>query len=309
MTTFNTIIAIVAAISLFLFSLGGFSKELQTLGSEKLKVWLAKVTANRFGAFLLGASLTAIIQSSSAVTSITVALVDAGVIQFFNSLGVLVGSNLGTTFTAWLVAFKLDNLGSWLIVAGTIAGFLPAKIHLFGKSIFYLGLILFSLQLINNALKPVSAEPEIIELLANADFIPYGILAGIIVTAVVQSSSVTTGLTIILASQGLLNIEGAIAIVLGSNLGTTSTALLASASLSKSAKNSAVANFIFNFLGLVMFLPFIGVFTKLISSLNLDISFQVATGHLLFNLIVSVVTLPLLRPLSNFVLKITKTKT
>lgn len=309
MTTFNTIIAIVAAISLFLFSLGGFSKELQTLGAEKLKVWLAKVTANRFGAFLLGASLTAIIQSSSAVTSITVALVDAGVIQFFNSLGVLVGSNLGTTFTAWLVAFKLDNLGSWLIVAGTVAGFLPTKIHLFGKSIFYLGLILFSLQLINNALKPISAEPEIIELLSKADFIPFGILAGMIVTAVVQSSSVTTGLTIILASQGLLNIEGAIAIVLGSNLGTTSTALLASASLSKSAKNTAVANFVFNFLGLVMFLPFIGVFTKLISSLNLDISFQVATGHLFFNLLVSVVTLPLLRPLSNFVLKITKTKT
>jgi phosphate:Na+ symporter len=301
MSSFNTIIAIVATISLFLFSLGSFSKELQAVGSEKLKNWLSRVTANRFSGFLLGAILTALIQSSSAVSSITVSLVDTGIIGFYNSLSVLIGSNLGTTFTAWLIAFKLNNLGSWLIVLGTLISILPFRINLAGKSIFYLGLILFSLQEISQALEPVSSSAEIVAWLSKANNIPFGIMAGILVTAIVQSSSVTTGLTIILAGQGMLDLQGAIAIVVGCNLGTTSTALLASISMSPTAKKTALANLIFNFLGLLLFMPFITSLTRLILLMDLEITYQVAMAHLLFNLTVSVLALPFLTPLGKLV--------
>lgn len=303
MGAFNTLITVVAAITLFLFSLRGFSKELQELGAEKLNIWLTKITKNRLSGFLLGALITAIIQSSSAVSSITVALVDSSVISFYNSLSILIGANLGTTFTAWLVAFKLDNLGSILLILGTIISIIPFRVRLVGKSIFYLGLILFSLQQISIALKPLSDNNEFIEWLGKADTIAIGILAGALITAIVQSSSVTTGLTIILSSQGLLGLTGAIAIVVGSNLGTTSTALLASISLSPNAKRAAIANLIFNALGLLIFIPITPFFVSLIEQLDTTLDYQVATAHLIFNLVVSLFALALLTPVARFLNK------
>jgi len=308
MDLFNTLIAIMAMISLFLFSLRGFSKQLQKFGAEKMKGWLGRVTDNRYLGFLLGAGFTAIIQSSSAVSSIVVALVDSGVIKFYNSLAVLLGTNIGTTFTAWMVTFKLDALGPYLLIIGTMIGFLPHRIHIAGKSIFYLGLILFSLNLISQALEPVKASHEIIELLAYSQNPMLGVLLGIVVTIIVQSSSVTTGLAIILASQGLLGLEGAVAIVVGSNLGTTSTAFLASFSMNRSAKLSAIANFIFNLLGLLVFLPFLVFFTRLISTIDADITVQVATAHLIFNVVVAVITFPFLKKIGGLLEKYTREK-
>ncbi len=299
MDTFNTVIAILATLSLFLFSLRGFSKELQKLGAENLQRWLTKVTSNRFSAFLLGAVLTAVIQSSSVVSSITVALVDAGVIGFFNSLGVLLGAKVGTSFTAWLVAFELSFLGSWLLVAGMIITLVPMRIKLVGKSVFYLGFILFSLELIKNGLAPLSESPEILEWLKQADKLALGLLIGAVVTAMMQSSSVTIGLAIILAGQGLLGLPGAIAIVVGSNLGTTSTALLASISLSSWAKKAAFANLLLNLMGLVLFVPFLPLFVQFIDNLQLEITYQVAVAHLMFNLILAVLGLIFLRQFSR----------
>lgn len=306
MLLFNTIIAICTTLALFIFSLNGFSKELKELGAERLKLWLSKVTANRLGGFLLGLFVTAVIQSSSAVTSIVVALVDAGTIHFYNSLAVLVGANVGTTFTAWLVAFKLDNVGSWLLVAGMILTFLPYRIHLIGKAVFYLGLILFSLQQINEALEPLTKNGQFIEWLALADTYWIGILAGMLLTALVQSSSVVTGLAIVLVSQGALHVEGAIAVVLGCNVGTTSTAVLASLSLSKNAQNAAVANVFLNVAGLLLFVPFIHQFVSFVLSLDTTLAYQVAMAHLIFNLVVALLALPLLKPIGKLVLKINR---
>jgi phosphate:Na+ symporter len=308
MTLFNTLIAIVAMISLFLFSLRGFSKQLQKLGAERMKIWLGKITRNRFSGLLLGAVITAVIQSSSAVSSITIALVDSGVITFYNSLAVLLGTNLGTTFTAWLVTFKLDFLGSYLLIMGTIIGFLPHRVHIAGKSIFYLGLILFSLQLISQALDPLKASEEMLAILAVSATPVIGVLVGTFATALVQSSSVITGLTIILAGQGLLPLEGAIAIVVGSNLGTTSTALIASVSLNRSARLAAIANFIFNLIGLLFVLPFLKYFITLIAKFDSDITIQVATAHLIFNFVVAILTFPFLNHIGAWVEKITRSK-
>jgi phosphate:Na+ symporter len=303
MNTFNALIAIMATISLFIFSLNGFSKQLRKLGAEKLNKWLTKVTKNKVSGFFLGAGLTALVQSSSAVTSITVALVDSGIISFQNSLSVLIGSNLGTTFTAWLVTFKLDNLGPILLILGTIIGLLPYRIHLAGKSIFYLGLILFSLHLISETLEPVKSSEELNEWMKYASTPIIGVLLGLFTTVLVQSSSVTTGLAIILAGQGLINLEAAIAIVVGCNLGTTSTAFLASFGMKRAAKMTAMANFIFNFLGLILFLPFLSLFTSAISLMTMDITYKVAFAHLLFNIIVAIAAFPFISKIGSLLEK------
>lgn len=299
----NHFITVFAAIVLFLFSLKAFSKEIQDIGSDYIKKWLSRITANRFKGFFVGTFATALIQSSSAVSAIVVALIDASVIPFYNSLGVLLGANVGTTFTAWLVAFKIENLGSILIVLGTLISLVPNKINLFGKSIFYLGLILFTLQLINQALKPFNNDPIFIDILSYTDHLAIGLLAGAILTAILQSSSVVVGLIIILASQGLVGLEGAIAVLLGSNLGTTSTAIIAAIKMSENAKKAAKANLYFNFIGVILFLPFVKPFTYLISRLDFDLTYQIATAHLIFNFVVAFLFLLLLNKTHQWLIK------
>lgn len=289
---FETLIAVMATISLFLFSLRGFSKELQKLGAETMQAWLTRVTRNRMYAFLLGASFTALIQSSSAVSSITVAMVDSGIITFYNSLAVLLGAKFGTTFTAWLVAFKLESIGPFLLIIGTVLGFIPHRVQIAGKTVFYLGLILFSLQLISHALEPVKESENLVLWLSYSSRPLAGVLLGIIITFIVQSSSVTTGLAIILASKELLPLEAAIAIVVGCNLGTTSTALIASIAMKRAARLAAIANFIFSFVGLISFFPFLSPFTQMISLIDASVSYQVAWAHLIFSFYVALIILP-----------------
>lgn len=303
MSLFQTLIAVFATIALFLHGLGGFSKEVKEIGSDYFKQLLSRITKYRLGGFTLGILLTAVIQSSSAVSSITVALVDAGVIPFSNSLAVMLGANVGTTSTAWLVTLKVGQIAPVFIVLGTLISMIPAKIQVAGKSIFYFGLILFSLELISKSLGPISSDPKILEVLKYADSRILGVLAGIIVTALVQSSSVTTGLAIILAQQGAFSTEGAIAIIIGSNVGTTSTALIAAISMNPSAKLAAKANFLFNLFGVIVCYPFIGGFDNLASYFTNDIGIQVAFAHLFFNVVISVLMLPFIKQFGNWLIE------
>ncbi len=240
----------------------------------------------------MGFSGTALIQSSSAIVAITISMVDSGVITFANSLPILLGSNLGTTTTAWLVSFDAEGIGMIFLALGFVMGLMKGKIKALGKSLFYMGLILFSLDLISDNLQPVKDSPRIIEFLQMASNPIIGILLGFVVTAISQSSSVTIGLAVMLAGQGIIDLESGIAIVVGANLGTTSTAFLAAMKLGETAKKTAQANLYFNSVGVLLFLPFSGVFSRAIGNLEMDIAFQVATAHLLFNLIITVVILP-----------------
>lgn len=300
MSNFQTIIAILATIALFLHGLEEFSKEVKELGSDYFKTLISRITKNKYGGLLLGIFLTALIQSSSAVSSITVALVDASVISFGKSLAVMLGANVGTTSTAWLVTLKVGQIAPLFIVLGSAVSIIPARIQTAGKSIFYFGLILFSLELISQALAPLGKSATIGVFLAHADIHIIGIIAGILITAFVQSSSVTTGLSIILAEQGILSTEGAIAIIIGSNLGTTSTALLASLKMTPSAKLAAKANFIFNALGILICFPFITSIDQFVRLITDEIGFQVAFAHLIFNLIILAIMLPFIEQFGHW---------
>ena len=296
MSNLRVFLASVSAIVLFLFGLEGFSHELQRMGGETISKWLGKLTQSRWRGMLLGAVATAIIQSSSAVTSLTVALADAGSISFRSSLGVLLGANVGTTSTAWLVSLKLTSVGPFFIVLGALLSALPIRLQMLGKVAFYFGFIFFSLDVVSFTLKPLAESPVFIEVLSRSSTPLAGVIAGLLITAIVQSSSITTGLCILLVQQNLMLATAAIPIVIGANIGTTTTALIGSIKMQNTARRVALANLCFNVLGvLLLFLPFLRTFALRAVQIAGDPGTAVAWSQLIFNLVMVFVVLVLLR--------------
>jgi len=283
-TALHSLFAAIAAIVLFIYGLQGFSRELQAAGGPALQAWLGRVTARRWAGFAMGALATAIVQSSSATTALTVALVDASVITFRASLGVILGSNVGTTMTAWLVSLKLTGIGPFFIVLGALISAGPRRIKVAGKAVFYFGLIFFALDLISVELSPLREHPTFSAWLSYAQTPWLGVLMGLVLTAVIQSSSVTTGLAILLVQQGALPAYAAVPIVIGANVGSTSTALMASLGMQPTARATAIANFVFNAAGVLIFLPFLRPFSQSLVELTGNPGMAVALAHLTFNL-------------------------
>jgi len=294
---------IASTIILFLYSLQGFSHEIRHAGTNRLQEWIGKMTRNRWTGFLLGIVFTGFVQSSSAVSGMAVALVDAGVLSFRSSLSVLIGANVGTTFTAWMVSFKITGIGPVFIVLGYGIS-LMARHQILGKCIFYLGFVFFSLDLISQALKPISENPDLVLYLKMTTNIPLAIIAGVIITALVQSSSVTTGIVVLMVQQNILHTDMAIAIAIGANIGTTSTALLASSRMDRLARISAISNFIINLTGVVLVLPVFYYFVDLALYLSDNPAFSVAYAHLILNLFTALLYLIFLSPFENVMLKL-----
>jgi len=295
MSNFRVLLAIVSAIVLFLYGLESFSHEIQRVGAAALSEWLGRLTKSRWRAVLLGAAATAIIQSSSAVTSLTVSLVETGTISFQSSLGVLLGANVGTASTAWLVSLKLTSIGPFFIVLGALLSALPTRFKMLGKVAFYFGFIFFSLDVVSFTMKPLAHSPIFTEMLSRSSGPLMGALAGMLITAIVQSSSITTGLSILLVQQSLMPATAAIPIVIGANIGTTVTALVASTKMHKTARSVAVANLCFNAFGVLLFLPFLGPFAEKVVEWAGNPGMAVAWAQLIFNLVMVLAVLLLLR--------------
>jgi Na/Pi-cotransporter len=300
MSAVQTFFAAVSAIILFLYALKGFSREIQEAGGPALRSMLGRVTSNKWKAFLLGAIATAVVQSSSAVSSVAVSLVDAGLLSFRASLGVVLGAKVGTTSTAWLVAFKLTGIGPFFIVAGAAISAIPGRFRIVGQGVFYFGLIFFALDLISGGLQPIRESLTFQEILAYSRSPLVGVLVGAIFTALVQSSSVTTGLLVLLVQQGLMPAESAIPVALGSNVGSTSTALLASLPMGHTAKATAMANFLLNLAGIAAVAPFLGGFARWMIALADGPGSAVALAHLCFNFAMAFGFLLLLNRVSPF---------
>jgi Na/Pi-cotransporter len=299
MSNFRVLLSIVSAIILFLFGLGAFSQEIQEVGGKALRKWLGRLTEKRWCAVVLGGVATAIIQSSSAVTSLTVALVEAGTISFRSSLGVLLGANIGTTSTAWLVSLKLTSIGPFFIVFGAVLSAIPTRFKTLGKAAFYFGFVFFSLDVVSFTLKPLAQSPSFAEVLSRSSTPLMGVLAGMLVTAIVQSSSITTGLCILLVQQNILAATVAIPIVIGANIGTTATALVASIRMQRTARRVAVGNLCFNVFGVLLFLPFLRPFAAWVVKFAADPGMAVAWAQLIFNIVMSFAVLLVLRVLER----------
>lgn len=294
MQPFDAIVAIISTVVLFLHALEGFSHEIKEAGEAKLRSILGSATKNRVLGFLLGAVFTAFVQSSSAVSSLAVALVDARALTFAASLAVVVGANVGTTATAWLVSADLLDIGPVFIAIGALLGIIPHRIRSLGKAVFYFGFIFFALDLVGQSLEPLKSSEQLPALLAYANNPFLGVFLGIVVTGVLQSSSVLTGLVILLVQQGSMQPEAAIAVIVGANLGSSTTALLASVKMDALAKRAALANAMLNGAGVLLFLPLIGLLTSLVTSWAHDVATGVALAHTLFNVVVALLALPFL---------------
>jgi len=302
LSLFNTIFLVISAVILFLYGLEHFSREIQHIGEASFKNHLEKFASNRWRGFALGAFFTALVQSSSAVSALTVTLVNSGMISFSNSLAILFGTNVGTTLTAQIVAYKLTGIGPVFIVLGTILSLLKYRVRVFGRLVFYFGFIFFSLDLISQALKPIQNSPWLLDVLSYAESPFWAVLLGAVVTFVVQSSSVSTGLVVILVQQNTLTLPMAICLILGSNIGTTGTALIASLEMDRKAKVSALANTLFNVIGVFVVLPLLPLFLRYIDQLATDNPSQVvASTHLMFNVSVSILFLLYLKPFEKLV--------
>ena len=302
-SNFNIIVMVLSAVALFVYGLRIFSDEIKNINNHTFKRRLSKLTTNRYNAFVLGAAITALIQSSNAVSAMTVAMVDAGVIGFQQSLAVLIGCNVGSTVTAWLLALRLENIGPYFIVLGSIISMIPLRWNLYGKSIFYFGFILFSLSLFSEVLVSVQNESWLISLLKKSENRVLGVLMGAAATIVLQSSSLVTGLVILGAAQHMLPIDGAISIILGCNIGTTTTALLGASKMGSAAKRTATANVLFNAAGLLVFLPFTNAMSAFVQNLTDDIRFQVSYAYVFFNVITALMLLPFINRLSMWIWK------
>jgi phosphate:Na+ symporter len=296
METFQTVVLILSAITLFIYGLQSFSKEIQSFGVENLQRWITRVTRIPLGGVLLGGAVTGVIQSSTMVSSLTVSLVSAGIISFRDSLLILLGTNIGTTSTAWIVSFQSTLFGPIFILLGGLLSMIPSRVAVIGKSIFYFGFIFFSLSFISQAMQPIRNDPMLIEILSKASNPLLGVVYGIIITIIIQSSSVVVGLVIVLISQGVISLDAAIPIVVGANVGTTSTALLVSLKLSPVAKLTALSSSLFNVIGMILIFPFLGLLTHIAQNFTSVPALQVAFAFTLSNTFTSVLFITFLKP-------------
>ena len=287
----NFILAVVSAIVLFLYGLQAFTREIQAVGGQTLKNWLGHLTSDPVRGVLLGAFATAIVQSSSAVVALAISLVDSGILTFQSSLGVVLGANVGTTSTAWLVSMRLTDIGPLFIVLGTILSILPWRIQMLGKAAFYFGFIFFGLDLVSGTLKPLADTPVFEDLVRRAGVPLMGVLVGVVLTALVQSSTIVTGLCIVMVQRDILTARAAIPIVIGTNIGTTLKGLLITIRMKGIARRVAIANVCFNVIGVLLLVPFLRPFASAMADLAHDPGISVAWAQFLFNLGMTVIGL------------------
>jgi phosphate:Na+ symporter len=285
--------SVMAAIMLFLHGLAAFSDEVTRLGGERLSQFLRRITRTDWRGALVGAASTAIVQSSSAVTSMAVGLAHTGALTNRGALTVMIGAKVGTTLTAWLVAMQIEGLGPVFVTLGGLWSFFgPRPWRPYGKAVFYFGLIFLALDLISQGLAPIAQTSFITDLHNWLDSVVVALLVGALLTAIVQSSSVVSGLAVLVVSQGLVAPEVAVWMVAGANVGTTSTALMASSALDAVAKKLAVLNTGLNVLGVLLFAtvlqPIVNYILALSSLLPVQ---QVALVHTVFNVATAITTL------------------
>ncbi len=301
MIDWKIVMAFLVGLILFIHGIENFSRKVLHLAGDRFRKLLSRATKNRFTGGLVGMLFTALIQSSTATTVITISLVSAGLIPLAQSLGVIIGANVGTTVTAQLVAFKLTAYAPIFIIIGFILSFFGRSYRYIGKGIFYFGLVFFGLNLISEAITPLKGHPVVIDLFSNFANPYLALLTGLFFTALVHSSSVATGLVVVLAASGVLSLEQGIPILLGTNIGTTMTAFYTSFRLNVFAKRAALAHAIFNFMGVILIWPFVSPFAHFIASFGGSQAQQIANAHTIFNVVAAVLFLFLITPLKKLV--------
>ncbi|MFH0763018.1 MAG: Na/Pi cotransporter family protein [Candidatus Omnitrophota bacterium] len=303
------IFGLVGGLGLFIYGIWEMSEGLHKACGERMRRILHSLTGGPLRGVAVGAGITSLVQSSSATTVMVIGFVNAGLMTLLQALGVILGANIGTTITAQLIAFKLTTYALPIIGVGVLIIIISRrKIHKhIGEFLLGFGILFLGLSILTSVVKPLGQYPVFNNILLSFSNNPLlGILAGAMVTAIFQSSSVTTGMVLSLSMAGLLDLRGALPLILGCNIGTCVTALIASIGTGISARRAAAAHIVFNIAGSIIFLPFLGFFGRLVTFTSLNIPRQIANAHTLFNVINAFIFLPFIRPFADFLTKIVK---
>ncbi len=309
-SAFQTVSGLLGGLAVFIFGMNMMSECLQKAAGEKMKTILGVLTKNPVMGVLAGALVTAVLQSSSATTVMVIGFVSAGLMRLPQAISVILGANIGTTMTAQLMAFKISDY-IWIIVFIGFAIFFVGKgekLKSIGQTIFAFGLLFVGIETMGAVMKPLATNPFFTDMIGKVSEVPVlGVLLGTVMTLIVQSSSATIAVLQSFASQpmadgvtSVIGLTGAIPILLGDNIGTTITAVLASIGQSKNAKRAAVAHSVFNIAGCLLFIWFIPVFAEFVKFISPKgnevevISRQIANAHMSFNMINTLIWLPLI---------------
>lgn len=293
--------SLIPGLFIFLYGISHLSHDIQKLVGARFKTLMAKLVSKPWKGTILGAITTSLIQSSTATTVITVSLVHAGILNFQQTLGIILGANIGTTITSQLVALKLTKIAPFFLLVGFLIMVLSKRHKVLGKAIFYFGLVFFGLYLMGEAMGPLKTNGLMNEIIVSLENPFIAILAGAAVTAIVQSSSVTSGIVVLLGTQGLIPLGIGIPLILGANIGTTATTILTSVGLDASARRVAAAHVTFNIVGVLLILPFLTLFETFIQSLGGSVAQQIANGHLIFNLAMALIFLAVIPYYARFI--------
>ncbi|MBT3302962.1 MAG: Na/Pi cotransporter family protein [Bacteroidetes bacterium] len=305
---FFVIVGLLGGLALFLYGMDKMSEGLKKSAGNRMRSILAKLTNNRFVALAVGAFVTMVIQSSSATTVMLVSFVQAGLLNFTQSLGVIIGANIGTTFTAQLIAFKLTNYALLMVVLGFVFSAFVKNENLrnIGNAVLGFGILFFGMKIMSDAMYPLRSYPAFIHTLEGLENPIIGIAIGAIITALIQSSSAFTGIVIVLAQQNLITLEAGIPLILGANIGTSITAWMATIGAKRDTKRVAIAHSFFNIGGALLFVFWIPYFTDLVVNMSnvfgSGIARQIANAHTIFNIGVGLVFIPFTGILSRLIL-------
>ncbi|HVJ48165.1 Na/Pi symporter [Desulfitobacterium sp.] len=281
---------------------------LERFAADAFKRVLREMTITPWRGLWSGTAATALLQSSTALTVMTISFVDAGLIPFENTLSLILGSNIGTTMTTQLLAFSLDSFIPYILLLGALGFlFIPNRYRYLALSVFGLGLLFLALYLLETGMAPLAEVPVVQQFLQQlGDHYLQGILAGTLLSALLHSSTATTGLVMLLAEGGYLTLPTALAFIFGANIGTCFTTILASLATNRAAQRVAVFHILLNVFGVLLFLPFLTPLAYLLEGLGGSLSRQVANAHTLFNLISSLVAFPFLPWATRFLTRVLK---
>ncbi|MEZ5072589.1 MAG: Na/Pi symporter [Bacteroidales bacterium] len=291
------VMGLLGGLGLFLFGMNTMSEGLQKSAGEKLRGILDMVTRNRLSGAAVGTVVTTVIQSSSATSVMLVSFVNAGLLQFRQTLPVLLGAALGTTITAQIIAFKITEYSLLLVAAGFFVNAFSRKQQgkAVGSALFGFGVLFFGMEIMSDAMAPLRSWEPFLALLLRLETPALGIAAGFLFTALIQSSSAFIGILIVMASQGLITLDAAIPLVLGSNLGTPVTALLSSLKSGKEAKKVALAFFLLKFFSVLIFAFWTDRMALLLRDFAPEAALTrtIANAHTVVNIVLMAVMLPL----------------
>ena len=300
---FIVVTGLFGGLAVFLFGMDRMTEALRVVAGRRMRLWLARMTRNRFLGALSGAGVTAVIQSSSVTTVLVVGFISSEVMNLTQGIGVILGANVGTTVTAQVIAFSVSRYALLIVALGYGLAFFgkSERRTVQGNLIMGLGLIFFGMSVMGSSMEPLRSYDPFIDLMAAMENPLFAILVGLTFTALVQSSSATTGIVIVLASEGLITTEAGVALVLGANVGTSVTAQLAALGKPPEAVRAAVAHTLFNLIGALAWLPFIGVLVGLVESIGGPVARQVANAHTIFNVANTIVFLAFVTQLERLV--------